>query len=174
MSVTVFVVPYHLAWLQQGTGSGPDALVSAGVLSGSRVTDVRTIAVPSLANEVHACFAVDSALATAAHASRQAGDIPLVFSGNCHSCLGTLAATGPNVSIVWFDAHGDLNTPDTTETGFFDGMALATAVGWTWTAMTRHIPGFQPVSEEHVLLVGGRDLDAAERERLSRSKVRHY
>jgi len=174
MSVTVFVVPYDLASRHQGTGAGPPALVAAGVLAGFPLTDVQTIGVPPAGNEVQACITIDAALAVAARAARQSGAIPLVLSGNCHSCLGTLAATGPDVSIVWFDAHGDLNTPDTTETGFFDGMALASAIGWTWRSMVRQIPGFQPVREEHVLLVGGRDLDPAERDLLSRSRVRHF
>ena len=174
MSVTVFVVPYHLARLGDGTGAGPDALVAAGALTGLPVGDVRNITVPVATNEVQACFALDATLAVAARASRETGDVPLILSGNCHTCLGTLAAAGPEVSVVWFDAHGDLNTPDTTETGFFDGMALATAVGWAWAPMARRIPGFRPVAENDVLLVGGRDLDPAEGDRLSRSRVRHY
>ena len=174
MSATVFVVPYHLARLRDGTGAGPDTLVAAGTLAGLPVDEVRSITAPVATNEVHACFAIDAALAVAARASRETGDVPVVLSGNCHSCLGTLAGTGPDVSIVWFDAHGDLNTPDTTETGFFDGMALATAVGWAWAPMTKQVPRFRPVAEDHVLLVGGRDLDPAERDRLSQSQVRHY
>jgi arginase len=174
MSVRAFVVPYHLALMREGTGAGPDALVAAGALSGLPADDVRTIVASAAANEVQACFAIDAALAIAARASRENSDIPLILSGNCHSCLGTLAATGSDVSIVWFDAHGDLNTPDTTETGFFDGMALAIAVGWAWRPMTRQIPGFRTVAENHVLLVGGRDLDSVERDRLCQSQVRHF
>jgi arginase len=172
--VAAFLVPYHLASLRQGTGAGPEALVAAGALAGIPTANVQTIIAPAAANEVHACVTIDTALAVAARAARQSGAIPLVLSGNCHSCLGTLAATGPDVSIVWFDAHGDLNTPNTTETGFFDGMALASAIGWAWRSMVRRIPGFQPVREEHVLLAGGRDLDPAERDLVSRSRVRHF
>ena len=118
MSVTVFVVPYNLASRHQGTGAGPTALVAAGVVADFPLTDVQTIGVPAAANEVLACISIDTALASAARAARQSGAVPLVLAGNCHSCLGTLAATGPDVSIVWFDAHGDLNTTDTTVTGY--------------------------------------------------------
>ena len=113
------------------------------------------------------------ALAAAARQARERGEVPVVFSGNCHACLGAIAGTGPG-AIVWFDAHGDLNTPETTETGYFDGMALATALGWSWTNLARQIPGFASVEERDVLLVGGRDLDRLERVRLRRSNVRHY
>jgi arginase len=174
MTFSGFVVPYHLDGLRKGMGAGPEAIVSSGALSGVPLTGVRTIVVDEAANEVQSCIAIDSALAANARAARNAGEALLVMSGNCHACLGTLAGTGSDVAVIWFDAHGDLNTPDTTETGFFDGMALACAVGWTWRALTKKIPGFQPVPEHHVLLVGARDLDAGERERLLRSRIRHF
>jgi arginase len=85
-----------------------------------------------------------------------------------------LSAARSVTDIIWFDAHGDLNTPETSKTGYFDGMALATALGWSWTQLTTAIPGFAPREEGNVLLVGGRDLDQEERARLTRSRVRHY
>ena len=106
--------------------------------------------------------------------SRAAGRLPVVFSGNCHACLGTLSGLGSRAAIAWFDAHGDLNTPDTTETGYFDGMALATAFGWAWTGLTRQIPGFTPARESDTLLIGGRDLDGGERALLEKSRIAHH
>ena len=174
MTFSGFVVPYHLGSLRKGVGAGPEAIVSSGGLSAVPLASVQTIIVDEASNDIQTCIAVDAALATAARSARLAGEALLVLSGNCHACLGTLAGTGNDIAIVWFDAHGDLNTPDTTESGFFDGMGLATAVGWTWRSLTRQIPGFQPVSEHHVLLVGARDLDTGERERLLRSRIRHF
>jgi arginase len=174
VSIKAFLVPYHLDELRKAMGAGPEAIVAAGGLAGLSLSETRTIVGVEGSNEVQACLAIDAALALEAHECRAAGNVLVVLSGNCHACLGTLAAIGNDVTIVWFDAHGDLNTPETTETGFFDGMALASALGWTWTRLTQQIRGFQPVPEEHVLLVGGRDLDGGERERSSRSRVRHY
>ena len=52
------------------------------------------------------------------------------------SCVSWhVTGIGAPRSIIWFDAHGDVNTPETTETGYFDGMALATALGWGWTRL---------------------------------------
>ena len=174
MSIKAFLVPYHLDELRKAMGAGPEAILAAGGLAGLSLSETRTIVGVEGSNEVQTCLAIDAALALEAHECRAAGNVLVVLSGNCHACLGTLAAIGNDVTIVWFDAHGDLNTPETTETGFFDGMALASALGWTWTRLTQQIRGFQPVPEEQVLLVGGRDLDGGERERLSRSRVRHY
>lgn len=175
MALHTILVPYHLGSLRSGTGAGPESLASNGVLDGLRVSGRTTITVESQASsEIRQCFNIDAELAATARQACEAGDLPVVFSGNCHACLGLLAGIGPPAAIVWFDAHGDLNTPDTTESGYFDGMALATALGWGWTNLARQIPGFASVDERDVLLVGGRDLDRLERVRLRRSNVRHY
>jgi arginase len=175
MALHTILVPYHFGSLRSGTGAGPEALASSGVLDGLPVSGTTTITVESTtSNEIRQSIAIDAALADAARHAREAGDVPVVFSGNCHACLGALAAIGGPAAIVWFDAHGDVNTPETTETGYFDGMALATALGWCWTNLARQIPGFAPMEERDVLLVGGRDLDRLERARLRRSNLRHY
>jgi arginase len=175
VSLQAILVPYALGKPRVAGGAGPEALLAAGVLNGLPIGSVTTIEVePSAGNEIKQSIAVDAAVAQAARLLRQAGDLPIVLSGNCHACLGTLTAAGPEAAIIWLDAHGDLNTPDTTETGYFDGMALATALGWTWTRMTRTIPGFAVADERRVLLVGARDLDSGERARLAQSQVRHY
>jgi arginase len=75
------------------------------------------------------------------------------------------------LGVVWFDAHGDFNTPETTTSGFLDGMALATLCGRCWTRLTGTIPGFVPVGERAVALVGVRDLDAAEAALLDNSDI---
>jgi len=175
VALHTILVPYHFGSLRHGTGAGPEALASNGVLNGLPVSGTTTITVESQASsEIQQCIAVDAALAAAARHARERGDVPVVFSGNCHACLGSLAGIGGPAAIVWFDAHGDLNTPETTETGYFDGMALATALGWCWTNLARQIPGFAAAEERDVLLAGGRDLDRGERVRLRRSNVRHY
>jgi arginase len=102
---------------------------------------------------------VDDALA--------AGNFPLLVAGDCAIGLTTLAAVHrhrPDARVLWLDAHGDFNTPDTTESGFLGGMALAGAVG-LWDAGL----GAQAFPAERVVLAGVRDLDAPEREALERS-----
>lgn len=90
----------------------------------------------------------------------------VVLAGNCNSCLGTLAALD-NPGIVWLDAHGDFNTPETTISGALEGMSLAIATGHCHRdLMTR------PIAEENVVLGATRSLDPLEAERLSASKVK--
>jgi arginase len=66
-----------------------------------------------------------------------------VLSGNCNTAaIGAIAGAGPeDLGIVWFDAHGEFNTPETTTTGFIDGMGLAIAVGAAGGRWQRACPG---------------------------------
>jgi arginase len=101
---------------------------------------------------------VDDALA--------AGKAPVLVAGDCSVCLTTLAAAlrhRPDARVLWIDAHGDFNTPETTPSGFLGGMCLAGACGY-WAAGLA-----DPIPAERVVLVGVRDLDPQERELLEAS-----
>jgi arginase len=107
--------------------------------------------------EVGTSFAVARRIAESVRQAVSSGAFPLVLAGNCLSCVGTLGGLGaPSPAIIWLDAHGDFNTPETTVSGFLDGMALATAVGRCWGKLAATIPGFCPVPEKQVVLVGAR------------------
>ena len=85
-----------------------------------------------------------------------------MLSGNCNTAVGTIAGLdAADLSVVWFDAHADFNTPDTTNTGFTDGMGLAVTVGHCWKEMARCVPGFSAVAERDVVLAGVRAMEPA-------------
>jgi arginase len=136
------VSPYHLGRRAEAVGAGPLA-VSAD-LNPDAVTfiDVGTAA---------DWRAVNTAIAAAVCEARREGVLPVVLAGNCNSCLGTLAASR-EPEVVWFDAHGDFHTPETSLSGSIDGMCLATAV--------------EQFGLRKVVLVGGRNLDPGEDERV--------
>jgi arginase len=93
---------------------------------------------------------------------------PLLTATDCSICVGTVPAVArrwPDAWLLWLDAHGDFNTPDTTPSGFLGGMCLAGAVG-LWD--TGYGAGVGP---ERVVLVGGRDLDDAEVQLMARDGV---
>jgi arginase len=122
--------------------------------------------------EVGTSFAVARQLAEKVGDVSGRGDFPLVLAGNCISCIGTLAGMGdPPPAIIWLDAHGDFNTPETTVSGFLDGMALATAVGRCWGKLAATVPGFRPVPETQAVLLGARDFDVDEHALLDSSAV---
>ncbi|GAB3599163.1 arginase family protein [Microbacterium tumbae] len=108
------------------------------------------------------------ALRAAVTASLDAGAVPLLVANTCAASLGTLptaAARHPDAVVLWIDAHGDFNTPRTTESGYLGGMVLAAACG-LWDS--GHGAGLAP---ERVIVVGGRDIDPAEAELLSDAGV---
>jgi arginase len=96
--------------------------------------------------------------------ARSDGLLPLVLGGDHSIAIGTLsglAADGPG-GVLWLDAHGDLNTPETTPTGNVHGMPLAAALGACGGAFTREGLRLPAVEPERVVLVGVRSLDSGE------------
>jgi arginase len=116
----------------------------------------------------------DRRLARRVRSAVARGEFPLVLAGNCNSCLGTVSGLDPvagNVGVVWFDAHADFDTPDRS-LGFFDAMGLAILTGNGWELLRSTIPGFVPVAEKDVVLVGVRDLEPHQRAPLRASRLR--
>ena len=100
-------------------------------------------------------------------------DAPVIIAGDCTASLGVLAGlqrSAHDLGIVWFDAHGDFNTEQTTTSGYLGGLPLALAVGVGTPRMPRL--GLRPTAAGRTLLVDARDLDPAEGELLASSDVR--
>ena len=109
-------------------------------------------------------------------ASREAvaAGTPVVVMSECTLVPPVLAAVRerhPDVALVWIDAHGDLNTPDTTPSGFLGGMPFAQLLGWCFDDWRRQAGLEPPLPEERAVLVGGRDLDPGERASVDRSQL---
>jgi arginase len=103
--------------------------------------------------------------------ARQAGETPLVLGGDHSIALGSLVGMasvhGPG-GVLWIDAHGDLNTPDTSPSGNVHGMVLAAALGHGGPAFEHAGWTLPAVEPGRVALVGVRSLDQGERELLKR------
>lgn len=178
-------MPYDSGRRERRMGAGPSALVRAGAVDRLRARgyEVHEQAVEPTSPwraELRTTFELLRGIAAAAARSHEAGRVPLLLSGNCHGTLGMLAALhtagsgvrpARRVGLVWLDAHGDFHTPETDAGGFLDGHGLAMAVGRCWGAATATVPGFAPLPEERVLLVGARSLDDAEERALRASRV---
>jgi arginase len=102
--------------------------------------------------EVATAFELDGLLAGEVRTAVEAGEFPLVLSGNCNTSVGTLSGVGTEgLGVIWFDAHADFNTPETTTTGFTDGTGLAIAVGHCWVTMAESGPTHLEEDEEYLL-----------------------
>ena len=179
-SVAIFAVPYDSGHRALRMGAGPQHFLSNGIkdalaATGCEVSSEVLEAQSFFRTEITTTFELLGVVAQRVHEAAGSEDLPLVLSGNCIATVGVVAglagASDEELSIVWFDGHADFNTPETTTSAALDGMGLATAVGHCWAQMVRTIPGFHPVREDNVVLVGGRGAESPEKERLRDSGV---
>ena len=106
---------------------------------------------------------------------------PLVVGGDHSIAVGTIAGLTSHyhkrderVGLIWFDAHGDMNTPGTTHSGNIHGMPLAACLGHGPEALTKIGDRFPMVEVENTTLVGVRSLDDGERELLRSTGIRCF
>lgn len=105
----------------------------------------------------------------------ETGDRPVSVAGDCCAAIPVLAGArraGLEPSLLWLDAHGDLNTPETSPSGFVGGMPLAMLVGAGDLAMLEELD-LEPIAPDRVSLLGGRDLDPGESDILEATPIRH-
>jgi arginase len=118
--------------------------------------------------------AVCEATAAAVAPVVAAGRVPVVFSGDCLMAGGTVAGVqraGHDPAVVWFDAHGDVHTLQTSTSGYLGGLSLRMLTG-THPDRYADVIGLRPVPPERAVLVDARDLDPAEADYLAVSATR--
>lgn len=102
---------------------------------------------------------------------------PLILGGDHSIAIGSLAGISKhyeNLGVIWYDAHGDLNTDETSPSGNIHGMPLAASLGLGHEKLT-HIYGYHPkVKSENIVMIGIRDLDPAEKELIRNRDIRVY
>ena len=109
------------------------------------------------------------------------GATPLILGGDHSIALGTVTGsaahfrnTGRKIGLLWIDAHGDMNTPDTSPSGNVHGMPLAALLGIGHKQMTG-LGGFSPkVAMENTVLIGIRDIDTREAALIEQSGIRAF
>src|SRR6266700_6417840 len=178
MQVCLIQVPYAMGNEHDGGSKGPQRYVQAGAQKlleawglavttecVERSTPVRDTASASSAGNTQLALLVQQAIA--------AEQLRLVLAGACDSRLGILAGfEHAHCGVVWFDEHGDFNTPESTISGFFAGMSLAVITGHCYRNFWAQIGESSPIAEAATLLLGVRDLSPeAERERLHQSAI---
>ncbi|WP_181350905.1 arginase [Thalassobacillus sp. CUG 92003] len=102
---------------------------------------------------------------------------PLVLGGDHSIAIGTLAGVSrhyDNLGVIWYDAHGDLNSGDTSPSGNIHGMPLAVSLGLGHEKLTS-ILGYQPkIKPENIVIVGARSLDEGERKLIKERGITVY
>jgi arginase len=167
-SIRIIAVPYHMSKERLGLGCGPEAFLEAGAektlrSAGREVSCEIVQQREAFSNETDFLLALHQKIAAHVRAALSHNQFPLILCGNCHASIGALGGLdGKELGLIWFDAHGDFNTPATSPSGYFDGMALAVIAGLCHSQFVRNANDNLPLPATHIVHLGGRDFDPGE------------
>ncbi len=183
MRISIICVPYQIDVTRWGVALGPQAFLDHGLIQlleakGHTVSEPIWIELPksertrdSITNLGNIARRSSSAISTALE---QDDTFVLVLEGDCTHAVGAiggLAQAKGTPGVVWFDAHGDLNTWETSTSGFVGGLPYAVALGWNLDDWRLAAGLDQPVRPEAAALIGASDLDLAEIEALEHHPI---
>jgi arginase len=190
--IRIIGVPMDLGASRRGVDMGPSALRVAGLQArikqlGYQVEDIGNISVKQpeemsygekrakyLAEIADAC----KDLGAMVEKSLEENLVPIVLGGDHSIAAGSLSGVASHfkkkekrIGLIWLDAHGDINTPESSPSGNIHGMPLAAAMGYGATELVELL-GFKPkVEPQNISLVGIRDLDSQEKKLAKKSGV---
>lgn len=163
MPVSELVTPFFLNEARSALGDD--------LSPGARLSTIKPVSGP-----------IETAIAPIHHAiadfvaeAADNGKVPVSLAGDCCASIPVLAGlqrAGLDPILVWLDAHGDFNTPQTSPSGFLGGMPLAMIAGRGPMTLMREV-GARVLPEQKIFLSDARDLDPLEAEALRSSDVRH-
>lgn len=120
---------------------------------------------------------VNSLLCERVDSVMRAGRFPLVLGGDHSIAIGTIAGVLQHVEklgVIWFDAHGDINTEETSPSGNIHGMPVAVSLGHGHDLLTKIGSADKKISSENIVFIGCRDLDAGERKMLKEFGIKVF
>jgi arginase len=194
-AVELLGVPLDYGANRRGVGMGPTAFRLAGLLEklsaeGIAARDLGDIILPPPAKKgekgkarhnLSEILAVCGELAQSVHGTLRRGRLPILIGGDHSIAIGTLAGASRffrekklRMGTIWIDAHGDMNTPETSPSGNIHGMPLAVSLGDGMKELVR-LGGFHPkIEAARTALVGIRNLDEDERKNIARYGIHVY
>ncbi len=190
-NISIIGVPSDYGQRRRGVDMGPSAMRYAGVVErlevlGYDVRDEGDIQVKrdnliieqnnKLLN-LNDIIKISSELGNIIENVINSDRFPLVLGGDHSIAIGTLSGLAnkyKNLGVIWYDAHADLNTPDTTPSGNIHGMPLAISLGIGDDGLT-HIRGYAPkIKPENIIIIGARSVDPGEKELIKQLGIKVY
>nr|WP_319490203.1 arginase [uncultured Desulfobacter sp.] len=186
--ISIIGIPMDFGQSLRGVDMGPAAVRYTGLIKklrelGHEVVDKGDISIPirdddalgkSKKNDyVKEITQICTAVYEAGKSAVEEGRFPLFIGGDHSVTIGTVAAATYHepAGLIWVDAHGDFNTPQSSPSGNIHGMPLAVLTGEGYEPLLNvGTPGIK-VMPEHVVMIGQRDLDQKEKERLKASGI---
>lgn len=180
-----------LGQMRRGVDMGPSAIRYAGVVERLRnlfdeVHDLGDIPIgrpevvideQSNLRNLHLVAEKNEALSKEVDQAISSGAFPLVLGGDHSIAIGTLAGVSKHyksLGVIWYDAHGDLNTAETSPSGNIHGMPLAVSLGIGHEILT-NVGGYEPkIKPENIVLIGARALDDGEKDLIKEIGIKVY
>lgn len=189
--ISVIGVPMWLGQTRYGTNLGPNAIRSAGLIdhlknispnvidegninigitgqfqrNGENIKNVKTVAV------------ANNKLAAAVSRIMEKNRFPLILGGDHSIAIGSLAGAAQHcktLGVIWYDAHADINTPETSPTGNIHGMPLAASIGLGHPALI-NVAGYKrKIKPENIVFIGARDIDDGEKRLIAAKHIKFY
>lgn len=190
--ISLIGVPMDLGQTRRGVDMGPSAIRYAGITERLEklkftVHDLGNIDVPrpdryelepgNTLRNLNEVIKTNTLLAKTVDEQLAKGRFPLVLGGDHSIAIGTIAGAAKHhqqLGLIWYDAHGDINTDETTPTGNIHGMPLAASLGIGHEKLTSILFQGPKVKPENVVLIGVRDLDEDEKKLLKKLKIKVY
>lgn len=190
--ISIIGVPMDLGQTRRGVDMGPSAMRYAGVVErleaiGYEVIDHGNIEIerPSKYNvmtksnlkDLDEVVKASKQLAKSVSEDLRKDSFPLILGGDHSISIGSIAGVTKrykNMGVIWYDAHSDLNTGETSPSGNIHGMPLAINLGIGDSLLTE-IGGVHPkIKPENIIIIGARSLDEGEKELIRKHKIKVY
>lgn len=189
--ISVIGMPMDLGQLRRGVDMGPSAIRYAGVIGrlenkGFDIIDLGDIPIgrdkletdpETGVRNLEAVVKASEQLMNKIEEVKAADSFPLILGGDHSIAIGTLAGVAKHhnkLGVIWFDAHGDLNTPETSPSGNIHGMPLAASLGLGEEQLVK-LGGYDPkIRPEQVVIIGARSLDPGEKELIKKLNMKVY
>ena len=176
--ISLIALPYDSGRLDTRMGRGPRAILERGLADELRIKQFEVLVTQirlrdEFQTEGSALVELQRQTVLALRKAVSSDARPILLSENCGpAALAATAALGPKTTgVIWFDAHADFNTPETSASGFLDGMGLSILTGQCWSKLAAQFEGFEPVPMEHIIQIGVRDIDPEEAIHLEQSAI---
>ncbi|WP_216828526.1 arginase [Alkalihalobacterium elongatum] len=189
--VSIIGVPMDLGQKRRGVDMGPSALRYAGLIEeieeiGYEVRDYGDLqidrsrvkeTVPVNLTNLHEVIRVSEELQREVEKIQEEGSFPLLLGGDHSMSIGSIAGLSKryqNLGVIWYDAHADLNTAETSPSGNIHGMPLAVNLGIGHPSLL-NIGGYCPkIKPENIVIIGARSIDEGERVLIKEKGIKVY
>lgn len=185
--IAIIGVPTDFGQNKRGVDMGPSAIRYASLVESLQeldyqVFDKGNISIPTQSTHqqnnqlknVNEIIEVCQVLTENVSEMIENKQFPIVLGGDHSIAIGTVSGVAEhydNLGVIWFDAHGDLNTPDTTPSGNIHGMSLAILLGYGDKRLTGDTP---KVNTKNIVIIGARSLDIGEQQFIKEKGIKVY